>query len=303
MAFRIRFSQCVAFKTFAENVGNVLEEGHFEVQRGDAFEGIVVEGIDALHVCMVLGRIAGVVEMAPDATPEERRFCVRMATLLSCLRNAHPQNFLELSRDRGSTDLKLHIYEPDVATYTSNYNVRTLAKEPERVELEELLYDYYVEMDLAAFRTAIKTAKEQRADATFLKVFTQKAKAATGDVTDASAPTATTVVFAIVSKADEVESSFPFQSSTVTEESSEKALRTIRASESSGACLAVSRLEDFELRYSGSFSTEYLFKFVKSMERHALTLRLAKAYPLVVEYPLGCDATNYLRFVLASKLE
>ena len=294
--WRARFSQCVAFKNFAQNVGNVLEDGFFKLVKTADFEGLEVEGIDAMHICLVRGRLEGAVEL-PEAV-EHFKFCVPMAKLLTCLPSAHPQHFLELSGDEDGSELRLRIFEPEVRSYCSSFVLRTHAKEMPRVDLEDLSYAFYVEMDLAVFKTAVKTARDQRAESTSFTVYEPKRTA--GDGGDAQS----TVFFVVRSPAEGVESSFLFQSTTESDEAAEGQPRAIRAYEApAGDSAAMPAAEDLTTVYGNDFSTDYLFKFVKSMERHAVTLRLAQTLPLVVEYPLGCETKNFLRFVLAAKKE
>ena len=54
--------------------------------------------------------------------------------------------------------------------------------------------------------------------------------------------------------------------------------------------------------YSAAFAVDYLFLFVKGMDRSGITLRLSPGKPLVLDYPLGCSKTDYVRFVLAPKV-
>ena len=290
--FRARFSQCVAFKNFAQNVGNVLEDGFFKLVKTADFEGLEVEGIDAMHICLVKGRLEGAVEL-PDGV-DSLSLCVPMPKLLTCLPSAHPQHFLELSGDRDGSELRLRIFEPDVRSYCSSFVLRTHAKEMPRVDLEDMSYAFYVEMDLAVFKTAVKTARDQRAESTSFTVLEPRG----------GKDVQSTVYFVIRSPAEGVESSFLFQSTTEKEEGGEGQPRSIRAYEApAGDAAPMPAPEDLDTRYASDFSTDYLFKFVTSMERHAVTLRLAQKLPLVVEYPLGCETKNFLRFVLAAKKE
>ena len=60
--------------------------------------------------------------------------------------------------------------------------------------------------------------------------------------------------------------------------------------------------DELTVLYSAQFAVDYLFLFVKGMDRSGITLRLSPGKPLVLDYPLGCSKTDYVRFVLAPKL-
>ena len=269
----------------------MLVEGFFTVHKEEEFEGISVEAIDAARVCMVMGKLAGQVELGPGRQ-SKHQFCVRMPNLLYCLRNAHPQHFLELTCEEGDTKIVLKVFEPNVNTYTPSFQLSTLDKDNDAVVLEDMGFSLYVEIDLAIFRNAVKTSKDIKAECVNLRVVAPL---------DGEEIQKRTIWFIIQSESDEVKSMFPFQSTTETEPNSE--VRTIKASQcTNGDYVELPPWSQVRTLYNNDFSTEYLFLFVKSMERHALSLRLGQDRPLVVEYPLGCGTKDYLRFVLAPKV-
>jgi hypothetical protein len=60
--------------------------------------------------------------------------------------------------------------------------------------------------------------------------------------------------------------------------------------------------DELKVLYSAKFAVDYLFLFVKGMDRSGVTLRLSQGLPLILDYPLGCSSTDYVRFVLAPKV-
>jgi len=301
LSFRVRFSQSTSFKIFFENIANVLQDGFFEVVKTTDFQGLAVEAVDASHVCMVLGRLGGSVEidasLQHDQAPASFSFCLRLAVMLSCIKSMHPQHFVELSMEKNSDKLVLRIYEPDVASFAPTFRLSTLAKECEGISLEGLSFAYYVEIDLLAFRGAIRTANEQKADSVTIFVLEPRRPPT------APAARRKTTFFVVRSCADEIESTFPFQSTTE-EDVAAPQPRTIRVTEAEALphdYVQLPPLETLDVRYRASFSTSYLLKFTKAMERSVLTLRLGPDKAMLLEFP--CDASSYLRFVLAPKAE
>lgn len=294
VAWSICFAQSATLKTFLDNIANLLTECNFEVISNEEFQGLSVERINNTHVCLVQARISGQVKME---TPGRRHsFCLRMVNLLSCLRNAHPCHFVDIWSPEGSTDVVLRVHEPQVSSYTPTFTLRTLAVAEDGEEiLPNMQYELYVEIDLATFQSVMKTAKQHRADTIRICVF--GLRATPPDTTDPIVN-----YFVMSYTGDEVSSTFPFQSCTEPAGPGSNEPTVIRASTSvADDYQGLPPEEELVTIYSGDFATEYLFLSTKSMERHALTLRLAKGMPLLVEFPLGSGKTDYLRYILAPK--
>lgn len=256
--WQARFAQCVTFKTFVENISNVLQEGHFRVVKKDGFEGIETDSMDANRVALVQGRLTAAVDGTPDET--NSCFCIKMSNVLGCLRNAHAQHFLEVNRPQASTDVILHVYEPEVNTYTPTFKLRTLAKDPDSIRLQVMDYKILVEICLQTFRNAIKTAKDHKADSVDLKVLSPKRQ---------SGPRRTTF-FVVHYVSDEVSSLFPYQSVTETEGTKADGASTdaplcIKASENvAGDYEGLPSEDDLDTLYCATFAVDYLFSFVKA---------------------------------------
>ena len=299
--WQARYAQCVTFKTFIENISNVLTEGHFTIiNNEDGFQGIETDSMDPSRIALVQGRLTASVQ--GEVSEGNSCFCIKMQNMLTCMRNAHAQHFLDLWRPTDSTDVVLHVYEPDVNTYTPTFKLRTLAKDADSIRLHVMDYKILVEIDLQTFRNAIKTAKEHKTDSVDLRVLTPRVRKSSR----------VTTFFVIKYESDEVKSVFPYQSITEVDApapAGDAASPTInplciRVSENiAGDYDAIPSEEDLEVLYSARFAVDYLFLFVKGMDRSGITLRLSPDLPLIIDYPLGCSSTDYVRFVLAPKLE
>jgi len=294
------FTQIVAFKSFFENLGSVLHEVTLEVRNepNGGFKGLVADSMDARGVALVHGKLAAQVELnVPVAS-----FCINVRDILDIFPNVHPQHFLKIYRLEGSTDITLHVYEPSIRTTSPSIQIKTLARQIETLELDEMYYSYYVEIELAAFRNALKTAKSQKATAIQLCIYeTEKNLEASGE-------TKKTIWFVVKYSGERTSSSFPFESKILVSPDAGGPM-TIKALEGGsvsdgdeedlGGEGIQERLDDLKPSYEGSFLAEYLYLFVKAMDRFNITLRLAHDKPLIVDYPLGCSSTDGLRYVLA----
>jgi hypothetical protein len=195
--WQARFAQCVTFKTFVENISNVLPEGYFSIVKRDDFQGIETDSMDPSRIALVQGRLTAMIDGELNDT--NAHFCIKMQNVLTCLRNAHAQHFLDLSRPDSSTDIVLHVYEPDVNSYTPTFKLRTLAKDADSIRLQVMDYRMLIEIDLQTFRNAIKTAKDHKTDTVDIRVLTPKVRSGRR----------TTTFFVIKYASDEVSSVFP----------------------------------------------------------------------------------------------
>lgn len=287
--FRLTFTNPQGLKQLTEIVGNILTECHFQVHTGKngGFEGIVVESIDSKMVCMITARLAC------RAEGKDGVFCVKMSTLNTLLRSVQPHYCLDVTRVEGSPEVDIHAYETSSTACRSRFSMRTLAKEMHDVKLDDIDYEYTVEIDLTTLRQIVKMArdlkasvmrftveepvKEQDARHTYLKV------SADGDDADMLH------CFHSVTEWEEQDSGNDGGSGNVV-------IRTADDAEAgtSGGELA--------MKYSERFSTDYLSYFLKSMERHPLTMRLSSNKPLILHYPLGSNESS-ICFVLAPKAD
>lgn len=295
--FYVRFTQTSTLKSWLESLGSVLEEVCFQVHADEDFSGFFVESLDSANVSLAQGKIDATVELSGDENPV---FHLKLQNLLGCLKNVHPQHFFDIWRLKGDADVQIAAFEPHVNTYIPKSRLKTLYKDAEFVQLKGMVYSLYVDIDLTCFRNSIRTAREHKAEALEIEVRVPR-KAAPEETTKK-----VTTFFIMKYESLEVSSSFVYQSSSETntrkEEPDGSSSLVIRASDvSSGEYEDAPPDDDTDCLFSGSYSVEYLQKFVKQMDRPTVTLRLAKGMPLLIEYPLGPGPTTYVRFLLAER--
>lgn len=301
-AFYCKFSQTNAFKSFFENLGNVLTEVSLEIRKEGGFAGIMADSMDASHVTLVQGKVSGEVKL--NVPPEKAIFCVTVKDFLDIFPNVHPQHFIELYRYEGSTDICLRIFEPSMKTTNICIDIQTLDKSIDTLELNEMDYSFYVDVELNSFKNALKTAKNQGAESIQFLIYELEK---TSDFREGTSPSKT-MYFVIRYKGVRTAFSFPYESKVVSSACEEVAIH-LKAidyetedspDDSSEEGSSVNeRLQDLKPLYQGTFLSRCLINFIKSMERSNLTLRLANEKPLIIDYPLGCSSTDGLRFVLA----
>jgi hypothetical protein len=295
----LRFPQGSTFKSFMENIKEILPECALEVCHDGPFQGISVESIDPGRICLLQGRLSGRVRVR-DAS-RSYAFCVRMATVLSCLRSIAPSYFVDVWNPVDSTDIVIHIYEPRVGVHAPRFRIKTLAKQQDTCELQGMQFDLFVEVDLQTFRNAVKTARDHRADCIEIAVFTPSAPSPD--------PALATHFFVISYEGDEAQCEYAYQSTTELSEGDEDTPPVIKATEANSREFdELPPKEDLRPLYRGRFSCDCIAQFIKSLERHALTLRMANNKPLVLDHPIGSGAVgngdgDYLRLIVAPRAE
>lgn len=287
--FKLTFTNPQSLKTLVDIVSNILSECHFQVCTGTdgPFVGILIESIDNKQVCMITARLACQAEGAEDV------FCVKMSTLNTLLRSVQSHCCVDVARADGSPDVSICSYETSPSECRSRFSLRTLAKEPDRVHLDDIDYEYTVEIDLVALRQYVKMAKDIKADVMEFVVEEPRAQH-----TDARH-----TYLKLSAGSDDVQMLQCFHS--VTEAAPDEGAPpnvTIRTDACRGGATPGIGGENLRVCYRERFSVDYLGYFMKSMERHHLTMRLSSGKPLILQYPLG-NEESYIRFVLAPRSE
>lgn len=301
--FRCKFIQTVAFKSFFENLGNILSEATLEVRSSPEFSGLITDSLTSDMVCLVQGKIAGQVDQL-NVPVEQAIFCITVKDVLDIFHNIHPQHFVEIYREKGSTDIVMHIYEPSLRAANFKYCIQTLDRDVDTLPLDEMTYSYFVEVELNAFKNALKTAKNQSVDSVQLLIY-ERASSWPAGAGERS------IYFVIKFKGVRTSVSFPFESKILSDASAKgpvhiKAVDKDASGPEDHACdcgmLLHDLLETMQPVFQESFKLTNLFNFVKSMERTVITLRLLQNRPLIIDYPLGCSSTDHIRFVTSGVL-
>ena len=308
--FRLRFSQIAAFKSFFDNLGCVLQEVTLEVKNdAEGFRGLSADSLDSRGIVLVHGSLAARVEQLNVA---DSSFCINIQDIRDVFPNILAQNFVDLYRVKGSTDITLFVFEPGMRTTTPTVRLKTLACDKNSMDLPDMTYSYYVEMDLATFKNALKTAKSQKAHEIKLCIYEDVRVGGGGDG-GSGEQLEKTIWFVVKYDGERTSMSFPFESRIMLSRPGEPMI--IRAIDAASAAPAPDadvggsdennhdnieeRLAQLEPVYNDRFLAEFLCNFVQKMERNTVTFRMAPSKPLIVEYPLGSSSTDRLRYVLA----
>jgi hypothetical protein len=219
---------------------------------------------------------------APDT-----RFCVESETLRNCLRAIKPDFCLTISGD-ASDKVTLRAHEPIASNHFTEFTLPTLVADVMHECLNDLQYEFLVEIDLGVLRGIVRNASSLGGEDVRFKV-EMPAVVAPGTVSH--------TVLTISTEGDKASQMHRFHSLTDTEGGH---TRTIRTEESS---VEVPTAEQLATCYHGSFVADRLEKFLKSIvHRQVINMRLSPGKPLHLQYDLGPD-DSYVNFVLAAKVE
>jgi hypothetical protein len=227
------------------------------------FTGLVIEAMDARHVCMVIAYIAASVEIQPDTDPVRLQLLITTQTVNTCLKSTTPTQTLTLGRLAGEVDLQMAMSEVDPNRASTVYSLKTLNRTSDALNLEAMKFDYLVEFEMGAFRPVIKAARELHAEAVRLRVLDG------GDNGPAS------FVMSFQGDAD-----------------AEHVFDTV--SRLPDGQIVDSLVGGFD----ESYASEYLHTFLKCLEnKSTVSIRLAQGLPLIMSYTLG-DTGCSMNFVL-----
>lgn len=280
LEWAVTFEQLQGFRTLVDVVGNILTRVSFRIMNTGNGHVLGVDSIDPKHVCMIQARLEC---QSEGEIAEEISFCVDSSVLNTCLKSVPPHYSLTLSKYSASDDIELKAFEICSNSHTTSFVLHTLLDDSQTTQLSDLSYDYTVDIDLITLRQIVKmglSLKSETIDMQLSQPPHDKAEFTT---------------FTVSSSGDAMQSHTFHSSST----------------NSDGKCVLSASTDttappdyvdaEMVVKYSDSFSSQYLSYFLKSMERQVLTMKMSQDKPLILTYPLGVEK-SYILFVLAPQL-
>lgn len=283
-SFNLTFEATSPLRILVDVVSNVLNRVEFKILKSSEQEGIHIESIDAKQICLIVAQL-GCKVLGNPSMINNTKFCVDTSVFNTCLK-AVPQHYsIDIKNEPDSSDVVLSAYESLSQTYTSAYKIPTLLNEAEPVSLSDLSYNYTIEMDLSTLRTIVKnTIALKGSDITFRVEEPEQDASSGGRHT----------ILSILSEG-QAKQHHMFHSVTDTKDNASCIIRTDQAE--IDTAFSSKKLVK---KYEEVFSANYINYFLKSMERHIITMRLSPGKPLILNYSLG-NADSYICFVLAPR--
>ena len=280
----ITFDQTQSLRSLVDVVCNILTRINIRMRYDSEKEiyQLCIDSIDPRHVCMIQARL--VVEKSSN-TNENIEFCIDSALFNNCLKSIPPHYSLDIKKSNTNADIVICAYESLSNSHSLEFRLNTLVDEEQVTQLTDMTYRYTVEIDLCTLRQIVKMSQTLKSDSIELSI----------EEPCESEKSTNHMLFAIRANG-EAQLKHSFHSATIKETSSnECVIRAVTDSASSETTNC-----DMTLKYSASFSSQYVNLFLKSMERQVITMKLSEDKPLILFYPLGGE-NSHICFVLAPK--
>jgi hypothetical protein len=283
------FDQTQGLRTMIEVVGNILTRINLRLSKSKETDAhfLCIDSIDPQHVCMIQARLN--CEKVFGLTDEVNAdFCVDSNLFNLCLKGTAQHYSIDIYKKKDNPDIHIRAYETLSNSHQTFFKLPTLLDDSETMQLTDMSYKFTIEIDLGTLRQIVKMSQNLKAQQIDMTVKEPQEKKSG----------VLRTVFTIGANGD-AHHEHSFLSATVQESNETDENRVIRAAtDATGP--SENANDNLEIKYSDSFSTQYLNFFLKSMERQIITMKLSQNKPLILHYPLGADK-SYICFVLAPK--
>lgn len=282
--FKITFECASTIRTLCDVMSNMLDTVDIQVIKRDDFSGIMIEAIDAAQVSLVVAQLRADVVMQ-DGT-DQHSFCVNSKTLNTCIRSAQPHFSICMESLPASSSIRLTAFEQLSKTSITKFTVPTLVCDQEPVRLKDQEYKYHVDIETATLKSIVRMCLTLRGETLTFTV--KQRRAADGK----RARTATKdTVLTISSNGDcEQEHTYYTSAEACDDDSMVGSLREIEA---------LGEDDDMEVMCENQYGAKQMQDFLKSIDKHSVTLRLGQDQPLIVNHKFGNE--SYVCLVVAPK--
>ena len=252
-AFEVTFETTTPLRVLVDVVSHILKRVEYKVQKTDAFEGISIESIDPKRVCLIVAQLSCKVLKATG----DPRFCVDTKVFNHCLKSIPQHYSVDIHSSPNDCDIVMNAYESLTKSYTTRCKIPTLVNDgDESSQLQDLDYDFTIEMDLATLRTIVRQGIQ-------LQQMGDNAQDLTFRVQEPKGTHAHRHIILTIVSQGTAEQRHRFHSVTDTKDGASCVIRTDNAESAD-----IPDEENLKLVYEESFSATYLSEFLKSMERH-----------------------------------
>lgn len=274
------------FKTFLVIIYRVLSQCPFQLFKSDSFTGLRVDSMDSSMVCMIKASYECEIEANIDITGES--FAVITDTFSTLLKDVHPGHILTLTRYSDSSELTVNSYAHDDESNRSTCTLAIIDEESpaEQLRMQDITYNYMVEMDLAKLKGYCKMAQEIDSSHMEFKI----------DEPVVQNPDQRELYFTIGAFSEVATFHKVHYSATQREAGGGELFYIKSVARNHGDAE-----DELEQKYCEIFSTTYLNLVLKSMDKQTVQLFMSKSLPLVIKYSLGNDQ-SHIQVILAPRL-
>jgi hypothetical protein len=278
--WKLTFDHTQALRTLMDVISNIIGRVQIQIYNTEDFQGIHIESIDSKRVCLIVAKLNCVVEMDGDHTTG---VCIDTTTMSTCLKSIGTHYSVDIESVK-SDEVTMRSYEMISNNYTTMFRLPTLVHDADTVKLNDLSYEYTIEIDLLTLRGIVKNCLALKGEYVTLKVEEPSTKGRRRYTT-----------LSIISEGN-AQQEHVFHSTTECESNEDgcviKTMNDVTDTHS--------QMGKLEVKYEETFSASYLNLFMKSMERQMISMRLSPQKPLILNYPLGIEKSS-ICFVLAPR--
>lgn len=304
-----------------EGITHLLSECTFHIAHGDSeefsqtklssstlrddknrnkFSGVYIEAMDTTLSCIIIAKINAEVAIdnkanAPDAS--DMAFCLPVSTFLTHVKSINANHGVQLYRTAKSADLYLRTYSlMSESHHSRRMTLATLNKSSPTFKVSDMNYPHTIEIELNEFRTIIKTAKAINCPNVRIRILETKAK---------STKHCSFFIIHVYGENSYDEHCFCCVSSVNEEtkhDGAELRKTIVIRNDLVDEDFSDVKRNQLDEKFNNVFAVEYLNSFLKALERHTVTLRLAQDQPLTITSSLG-NTESFLAYFLAPKTD
>lgn len=287
LLFHISIPSSISFRALVENISHVIKQVDLQLIKNEEFEGLRIDTLDDLNVCLVLAQLPCEIYMSEKWIQQNvnKTICLSVEMLLLTLRQVESQYCVSIEQFLGSEDMVvLKSSESITGQDTLRHEIRSIESQNSPVKLKSFPVEWQIEMELATLRSFLRMCETIKADDVEIILKAEKAETSStaqnsNDSSDAdAAPTAHKVTMKAFGEQMNVDRTFV------------------------NTCLTECEPKDGEevVVYNESFSTKFISNFIRSMNRATVIFHMAKNNPLHVSYLLGARGAK-VTFILAAR--
>ena len=276
--FEIVFECASALRTLSDVLSNMLETVQIDVWKSPEFSGIKITAMDPKQISLIVSQLAADVRMDCEHTA----FCVNTRTFQTCVRSAPAHFSINISSVESSSSIRIVAYELLSNTSVTRFTVPTLVCDQAPVRFKDIEYKTFIDMETSELKSIVGMCLKLQGDSLTFKVRQLR------DDSDA-APKRPRCdkrhMVLTISSTGSCTQEHTFYS--YVEERGDACV--------AGKCDAITKVpndEDLCTVYEETFGARHLADFLRSIERHTVTLRMKGEKPLILHHEFGSEGSK-----------
>ena len=280
----IEISQPHVMKHLIENAANVLKTAEIHVVKTEEFEGIKIETLDELSVCLVIAQMPCSVYMSDNFENRvDKSFTISIEWLLVFLRQIDVQNSIFIQQFVENEDeVKISSRHTETNEDEITAVIKTLINHnsEHKIDLKSFPVSFTIEMDLFTVRSFLKNCDSIKSD----------------DVE---------IIVEEYATENDDENNHQNVTEEVTIRANDKAAmgleRKFRSVDENGNSRSFKTTTNIgKIVFKEAFATKYLNSFVKNMNKTNVCFQMSTGNPLHINYSLGIRDAQ-ITFILAPR--